>query len=149
MTVTNHSLSFSIPARLEDVHLIGRSINPIIDRLGFDRVGSYHVELSLVEAANNIITHAYQGQNDQWIEFSLKVTGAELICTFIDQGASYNYFEDIDMSVRKTTDISNLAHDRLGGTIICTVMDQVFFETREGANHTTLIKQLPDKNDGD
>ncbi len=145
MTSITHSTSFSIPARLEDVRLIAASANTIFSQLGFNSVDVYQLELSVVEAANNIIIHAYRNQPDKWLDFSLEVTNKKILCIFKDRGRTADFLNNPNPELPQNYDIEALSTHKRGVTIFCTVMDEVLFESRDGVNTITLVKYLPAK----
>ena len=48
------------------------------------------VELAIVEAANNIVSHAYSGRKEQPVEFSVKRLAAGFEFTLIDSGETFD-----------------------------------------------------------
>ncbi len=136
------SIVFRIPARLTDTCLLGLSVHSLFANLGFDKVQAYHLELAIVEAANNIITHSYQGEKDNHITMKFLAADDRVTCTFVDSGRFVNFLKDNGLGDGCSTNIQAIPPSSRGICIICDVMDEVSYRRAGEKNVLTLVKYL-------
>lgn len=135
------SLIFRVPARLEDVRLLGISVHSLFANMGFDDVESYQLELAVTEAANNIVKHSYQFEKGLYFNMKLSVTEDRVTCTFMDTGKFENFLEN-NKQGDIATDTTALPPNSRGIYIICKVMDEVSYKRSGEKNILTLVKYL-------
>ncbi|MEA3469742.1 MAG: ATP-binding protein [Thermodesulfobacteriota bacterium] len=136
------SIVFRIPARLTDTRLLGLSVHSLFANLGFDKIQTYHLELAIVEAANNIVTHSYQEEEEKYISMKFSTTDDRVTCTFVDSGRFVNFLKDNGLSDICTASIRSLPPSSRGICIICDVMDEVSYRRAGDKNVLTLVKYL-------
>lgn len=138
------SIAFRIPARLTDTCLLGFSVHSLFANLGFDKIEAYQLELAIVEAAHNIISHSYK-QNEENTHVSMKFSVEEdrVICMFIDDGRCTNFLKDNGLGdTICNKNISSMPSCNRGISIICDVMDEVNYRRAGEKNILTLVKYL-------
>lgn len=138
---SDSSISFRIPAQLNNIWLIGISVRALFTTLGFDKTDAFQLELAVVEAANNIVLHAYQQKENTILEMELSVTEDKVICTFVDQGKPVDFLKKHSL-LEPSNEIQLLAENRRGISIIRKVMDEVSYTRKEQNNILTLVKYL-------
>ncbi len=136
------SIVFRIPARFADTCLLGFSVHSLFANLGFNEIQANHLELAIVEAANNIITHSYQEKKDKHITMKFSTTDDRVICTLVDSGRFVNFLKDNGLGDGSTTSIQSLLPSCRGICIICDVMDNVSYRRAGDKNVLTLVKYL-------
>jgi serine/threonine-protein kinase RsbW len=79
-------LAFEIESRLDAVPLLGQVACLLCTAAGFTPVEGSEVEVCVVEAVNNSIQHAYQGDSDRRVELELTLSPGQLIFDVWDSG---------------------------------------------------------------
>ncbi|HOF05809.1 MAG TPA: ATP-binding protein [Syntrophales bacterium] len=130
-------LRVSIDSRLDQVFMVGYAVRGICTQLGMDRIVAFRLELAVVEAVNNAIKHAYDGQAGRDVEVIVTVDGDEVVFEICDEG------KPLDLSCRPRLDYDprckqNLPEGGMGLHIISRVMDEITYCRREGRNCLTL-----------
>lgn len=82
-----NELRLILPATVTAVRRGLESIKCGLDHIGFGGDELASLELVLAEILNNIVEHAYAGENGGVIEIQLSQTSSGLWCTIIDTGA--------------------------------------------------------------
>ena len=139
--VTGTSVIFRVPARLADVRLIGLSVHSLFADLGFDEVEAFQLELAVTEAANNIVKHAYNFQENASINLKFSTTPSKVTCVFVDTGKFENFLKNNGLD-DIATDTKTLPPSSRGIFIICDVMDEVSYRRSGDKNILTLVKYL-------
>ena len=139
--VTGTSIIFRVPARLADVRLIGLSIHSLFADLGFNEVESFQLELAVTEAANNIVKHSYNFQENTSINLKFSTTPSKATCVFVDTGKFENFLKNNGLD-DIATDTKSLPPNSRGIFIICDVMDEVSYRRVGEKNILTLVKYL-------
>jgi serine/threonine-protein kinase RsbW len=80
-------LAFEIESRLEAVPLLGQVACLLCTAAGFTLVEGSEVEVCVVEAVNNSIQHAYQGDPGRSVELEITLLPGQLIFDVWDSGA--------------------------------------------------------------
>ncbi len=141
MIASDSSISFRIPAQLNNIWLLGISVRALFTTLGFDKTDAFQLELAVVEAANNIVLHAYQQKENTVLDMDLSVTEDKVICILVDQGKPVDFLRE-HSPVSHSNEIQLLAENRRGISIIRKVMDEVSYTRKEQDNILTLVKYL-------
>lgn len=138
--MTQHQ--FEITALPENLCKIRGSIEPIVQKLGFDEDQIYHILLAVDEACSNVIRHAYASGKDEKnkIELSLDDSENKLKIKIRDYGIK------CDPSNICGRDLNEVKPGGLGVHLIHGCMDQVYFncDVEEG-NELILIKNFNSK----
>ena len=99
-------------------------------------------ELAIVEAANNILKHAYNSEEGHPIQLSISHKGTVLEFLFFDKGAAFEYSKiaSPDFSWRNVNDIPE---GGWGVYLINSMMDEVEFNRQGNINILKMIKKIP------
>jgi serine/threonine-protein kinase RsbW len=141
--LTQCLLQAAIESRFDNVWLIGVMVRAVANHLGFSCDDSMQLELAIVEALNNSIEHAYEGQDGNKVEFSLQCRHGALEFIISDRGVPFP--ADIDISPPETAlpeDPSELLEGGRGIAIIRAVMDSVRYRRCGDRNELCLSKRL-------
>ena len=97
------------------------------------------VEICLVEALNNIIKHAYQGDHTKFIDISVRKNSEYLELLMVDEGKPRESLvvNDLDFD---PNDIQNLPEGGMGLFIMKQLMDEMNYYSINGKNYFTLKK---------
>ena len=106
------------------------------------------IELAIVEAANNILRHAYHQEKGHPLLFSISHCGDFFELMFIDQGSAFNQSEVLS----PTFDWENIVDIPEGGWgiyLIKSIMDYVSYEQNGDVNILRMRKNLPNPKEFD
>jgi serine/threonine-protein kinase RsbW len=128
------------PANYQALSNIHEFITAEASRFGLSGRDLYAVELSVSEAASNIIDHAYSGQGSGIIEISTETRADAFAITFRDYGAPF------DPALVASPDVSSPLDCRpergLGVFLMRKMMDEVIFDfSVPGVNTLTMTKR--------
>ena len=134
-----------IDSNLENVWMVGVTINRLC-ALVLDQTACNEVELAVVESVNNCIEHAYRHEPDCKVAISLEI-GAEAIEIAVeDDGAPLDH--ELVEKVQKEgltfdpADMDNLPEGGMGWFLINSMMDEVRYESFNGHNTLSMIKNI-------
>jgi serine/threonine-protein kinase RsbW len=139
-------ITFRISSRLDDVPLLGRMVNALCTDVGLTATDRNQVEVSVVEAVNNSIKHAYGGDPTHAVELDVSISCEELVFDIWDSGRSadpewihkdHSQAFDIDVDHLETAPESGR-----GLAIIQTVMDTLEYTPGDERNRCRLTKRL-------
>ncbi len=134
-----------INSDLEDVALIGTSVNKLCSLTGLSELDCYNVELSVVEVCTNSIRHAYNNEKGHEIEVEFSIFPEKKIeVNVFDSGkgikGKINPKLDFDPG-----DLSSLPEGGMGLYLIFNIMDDVIIDKIQGKNRWKLVKYLEKK----
>jgi len=144
------SVRFIIDSNLENVPLIGMSVNKLCSSASFSDIDSFNIELCVVEAVTNSIKHSCCGESGHEIRVGLTLTQEAVTLDVCDTGPHPMDPKVLDDAVIKPpgdniTDIEDIAEGGRGLGIMKEIMDSVTYKSEEGMNCLTLVKKLPAK----
>lgn len=140
------SKRLAIDSRLAEVRRVGDMVRSFCLEAGLDAELAGSMELAAVEAANNVIKHAYQEKPGNRVEVEVKREPGRLVIDVSDWG------RPIPEKAKKAPsaprfDPSNPAGLQEGGMglyIIHQVMDQAIRSHNDGRNTLTMVKKVPE-----
>lgn len=129
-----------VPARGEQLAVIGDFVHEAARKAGLSERVAYHVQTAVDEACANIIYHAYDYEGQGAIEVCCECAHDDFILTISDQGRPFD-----PSSVREPDVSADLEERREGGLgryLMQKLMDDVRHDfTREG-NVLTMVKHV-------
>ena len=142
------SVKFTIDSNLENVSLIGMSVNKLCSSTSFSDIDSFNIELCVVEAVTNSIKHSCSGEPGHEVKVVFTLTQKDVILDICDTGACSMGPEVLDKAVIEppgddVIDIEGIAEGGRGLGIIKEIMDSVIYKSEKGENCLTFIKKLP------
>ncbi len=99
------------------------------------------IDISLVEALNNVVEHSYKMQEGNKIELQVEVKPNEIIMSLSDWGAARTNFQKAKLEF-DPEDIDNLPEGGMGLFIIEQLMDTTDYFSNEGKNTYKLVKLI-------
>jgi serine/threonine-protein kinase RsbW len=135
------SLTLTIDSRLEDVYLIGLTVNKLCSVAALSQLETYQVEVSVVEAVNNAIEHGYGCEPGHPIEVRITLEEHSLSFEISDQGIAMPAGAAAAPPTPTAGD-ADLAEGGRGLFIMESFMDAVIYEQHGGRNVRTLVKRL-------
>lgn len=133
--------NFNIRSEYENVNLINKSIRVFLQKESIQEHLCNAVEICLTEALNNVIKHAYHGDQTKSIEIAIKKESDILEIQIIDEGSSRTRLEIPELNF-DPDDIENLPEGGMGLYIIKQLMDELSYYSINGKNYFTLKKYL-------
>jgi serine/threonine-protein kinase RsbW len=129
-------LSLSIASKMDCVGPLGEQVRAACVRLGLTERAAREIELSVVEAVNNAIEHAYQLAEDGVVVVTLDRSGGRVHIEVQDSGRQLP--PDTLARVRAPEvdpgDPTSLPEGGMGLYILTQLMDAVRYESRGGRN---------------
>jgi serine/threonine-protein kinase RsbW len=137
----NGDLKLTIDSRLENIGLVGLSVQALSVYLGFDEVEAYRIQLGVVEAVTNVVKHAYGLQPDHEIKVEISLHPDRISFRITDKGSPMKMFgRPLKFD---PADLASLPEGGMGLHIILQVMDEVNYQMVDGANILVMSKNLP------
>ena len=135
-----------IESKLENVPLIGITINKLSSLIFLSDIESYKIELCVVEAVTNSIKHAYGNEAGQDVEVVFTLYADRLTIDVCDTGKplDQNIMNKKNVSSLDVDfdDIANLPEGGRGIAIIKEIMDTVSYKSEKRKNVLTMAKRL-------
>lgn len=141
-------LRLTINSDLNDVFLVGLSVNKICEHLRMDSVEASRVELCAVEAVTNAIRHAYGNQSGNEVSVTLLVRDNRLELEVADTGLAMlaaqvaRLSQGSDVLDFDPKDRTSLPEGGMGLQIMHEVMDKVSYRTEDQVNRLQLTRLL-------
>ena len=133
------TLTMSIDSCLEDVVLVSLAIRGICQYTFQDNEVPGQMELSVVEAVNNAIKHAYDGRAGNEVRVTATLCTDRIIFAVSDSGRTMAV-ADTMVPTFDPDNLDTLPESGMGFMIICSAMDQVEYHSQEGWNILTMTK---------
>ena len=132
---------FNITSNYGEVIEINKSIREFLTGNKIEIYVCNAVEICLTEALNNVIKHAYKGENSNQIEIIIRINDNLLGIDIIDEGCPRENLIISELNF-DPTDIDNLPEGGMGLYIIKQLMDELNYFSFNGKNYFTLRKQI-------
>lgn len=134
-------IKITIDSNLEDVVLVGAIAKKLCSNLRFSSVECDDIELSIAEAVNNAIIHAYgnEGGHEVGVNFVLKWD--RLVIDVCDNGKKMTQLISPSF-VYDPNDRRRLPEGGMGLFLINKIMDEVVYRTENGTNILTMIRHV-------
>lgn len=133
-----------LDSRLEEVARMDRRLTSLFDGTPAMMPVFDAVRLSVAEAVNNCIEHAYSNEPGHPIEVSFEMATASVTVTIQDSGRAVpdGVFDCVQLPEFDPDDLSTFPEGGFGLFIIKTQMDDVSYQSCDGVNTLTLVKSL-------
>lgn len=153
MNVEPKKIKLGIKSRIENVSLVGLSINNLCSIIPLSKVDAFQIELCIVEAVTNSIKHAYESAANQDVEVVFSFDENELTLDVRDTGKPLDkkvLDEKGTSSLEVSPDnIDGISESGRGIALIKEIMDKVEYTTENGVNHFTMLKNIVSNNQDD
>ncbi|MDX2168084.1 MAG: ATP-binding protein [Deltaproteobacteria bacterium] len=135
------SITLAIDSQFDNVFLVGLTMRAISTAFGMSDDGASAVELSVVEAVNNCIEHAYREDPGQRVEIVAAPDGDALRVVVRDRGRRMDWAAACARADAYAADPD--AEGGRGVFIIRSLMDAAVYTSVDGVNELSLTKRLP------
>jgi serine/threonine-protein kinase RsbW len=133
-------LVLSLKARLEEVRRISEAVAVAARKAGLSAGELIDFELAVVEAANNIVLHGYEGDERQSFEVTIRVQSQGLVVVLADSGRPIPA-----QRLQSANPAPVDAECGRGFGIIHACVDALAYESVDGVNRLTLVKNRSDR----
>lgn len=132
---------FSLTSTYDEVEKVNIQVHEYLTSINVEEFLCNAVELCLTEALNNVIKHAYRGEQNHSINVNVCVDDSLMEIQVIDEGIPREslVIKELDFD---PGDIDNLPEGGMGLFIIKQLMDELDYYTLNGKNYFTLRKYL-------
>ena len=141
--MSERRIKLTVDSSLDDVFLIGLTVNKICSYIRLTELECYQMEVSVVEGVNNAIRHAYGAARGHEVEVEITLHNDRILFCVRDTGKqmaeSSLEFCDEEGELR---DFHNLSEGGRGLFIVKSYMDEVSYSTKDGCNCFTMVKSL-------
>jgi anti-sigma regulatory factor (Ser/Thr protein kinase) len=128
-------------ATIEILHSMLQWIRSEADKMAFESLDRYKIELAAEEAIVNVIRHSYAGKEGE-VSITIDSEGGLLKITISDSGQPFNPLA----KKSKAGLYASLEERQMGGlglVFIRKCLDEVSYQRKNNQNILTLIKKIP------
>lgn len=136
---SSKTLHLSIDSKLSDVALIGHAVRGVCACSPLTEEAYGEMEVCVVEAVNNAITHAYRRQDGYKVETAITLHPDRISFEVSDFGTSIVDFAPRTLEF-DPEDIGSLPENGMGLFIIETIMDEVSYRSENGRNTLSFCR---------
>lgn len=136
------AITLAIDSRVENVFLVGLAVNKICASIPLSEQAAYEAEVSVVEAVNNVIKHAYGNEAGHTVEVVVTVGTGAVTFEVCDTGRPLERLE-VRLPPVDSDDYESLPEGGRGLYIMHAFSDQVRYDRSGGRNVLTLVKLFP------
>ena len=133
------TLHLSIQSKLSDVALIGHAVRGVCAYSPLDPEAHGEMEVCVVEAVNNAITHAYRREEGYRVEAAITLHHDKIAFAITDCGLAIRDFSPRTLEFDPEV-ISSIPENGMGLFIIETIMDEVSYESKDGRNTLSFCR---------
>ncbi|MBW1783824.1 MAG: ATP-binding protein [Deltaproteobacteria bacterium] len=142
-------VNFIIDSDIQNVPLIGMSVNKLCLSASFSTIDAFNIELCVVEAITNSIRHSYSEEIGHEVKVVFTLTQEDIVIDICDTGPSMDP-DLLDRAVIQypegnDNEIETIAEGGRGLGIIKEIMDSVVYRSEIGENCLSMRKRLPGK----
>ncbi len=134
-------INLNIISEYHAVLEVNKTIRQILAEENIETYVCNAFEICLTEALNNIVKHAYSGNNDNVIDISLRKDSNYLEIELRDEGLPRENLVINDLNF-DPADVDSLPESGMGLFIIKQLMDEINYYSLNGKNYFTLKKWL-------
>lgn len=136
------TLELSVTSEIENVSLLGLCVNKLAQSCGMDEMERFHVELCIVEAATNVILHAYEGAPGRRVTLLVTLEAGALRFRLQDDGKPIPEDRRTAPPDPEETEEALLREGGRGLFLIHQLMDRVDYTTGPSGNELLLEKRI-------
>lgn len=135
------NFSINIISDYDEVVKINEAVHDYLSTDGVEEHISNAFDICITEAVNNVIKHAYKGENNNPITVNVKRDNNSVEVQIIDEGTPRSRFEIPELEY-DPEDIENLPESGMGIYIMNQLMDKLDYFSINGKNYFTMKKYL-------
>ncbi len=131
------TIHLSVEADFPSVRLLAAACHGVLAEWGLPEGRRSLLELALVEAATNVVRHAYGGRGGR-VEVELTREGSAISLSVLDSGASFDPTRVPPPREPDPADPSTWPEGGMGLPIIRAACDELRYRAEDGRNRLTL-----------
>lgn len=138
------SISLSIDSDLDKVSLLARAVRSLCEDL-LSPQDLDAVELSLVEAINNVIEHGYHGEPGKDVQVAVGIHADQVVIDVIDHAPPMppQVLENAeDPFAFDAADLADVPEGGMGLALIRMNMDEVAYRSSASENRLRMVKRI-------
>lgn len=139
MKKASKTLHMSIESKLSDVALVGHAVRGVCACSPLHEEAYGEMEVCVVEAVNNAITHAYRHEKGFRVDTSVTLHHDRIAFEISDFGKAIEDFAPRTLEFDPEV-IGSIPENGMGLFIIETIMDEVSYRTEEGRNTLSFCR---------
>jgi len=132
---------FSITSEYHNISMVSRKIKSFLTEEGIDKDIIDPILISLMEALNNSIEHAYIEKAGNNIDVIVSISPIKVEISILETGIPRTNFEKPKLQFNPE-DLSSAPEGGMGLFIIDNLMDSTSYSSNHGVNTTTFCKML-------
>jgi serine/threonine-protein kinase RsbW len=137
-------MRLQIDSDFDKVALLARAVRALCAEL-LDEEAADAVEISLVEAVNNVIEHGYEGEPGRDVGVEVSIQSDRIVIDVVDQAAPMKS-DVLDHAAAEIvfdeTNIDSLPEGGMGLALIRMNMDEVEYHSGPGENRLRMVKRM-------
>ena len=137
------TLRLRMANRLEEIARVIEDFGAFASENGLDTDVHRSMNMVFDELLNNIVSYAYEGEGEHWIDVRVELDREQLSVTVEDEGLPFNPF------ARSAPDTTLSMEERqiggLGTHLVRGTMDEVSYARRANRNIANIVKHLGKK----
>lgn len=130
---------FLIDSSFGEISILSSKVRSFLLKLSVNEETINAVELSLVEALNNVVEHSYKMQKGNRVEVKIEIVADKIITQLYDWGIARTNLNKARLEF-DPNDIENLPEGGMGLFIIEQLMDKTEYYSENGKNTFILTK---------
>lgn len=134
-------IKITIDSNLEDVALVGAVAKKLCSSLPFTSVVCDDIELSVSEAVNNAVIHAYGNEGGYKVEVKFAIKKDRLVIEVSDHGKKMTAHRSPSL-IYTPGNRRNLPESGMGLFIINQIMDEVVYRSMKNKNILTMTRLI-------
>ncbi len=127
----------------EEVRELALFCRECVDSL-FSGMDASLIELAVVEAANNVVKHAYASEDDSFLDLIVRHRGDTLEFTLLDNGRPFD-IESLRSPSFEWDRVEDVPENGWGVFLMRSIMDVVDYRRNDGTNVMKMVKKLPEE----
>lgn len=132
---------FSLTSEYHNISLVSKKIKTFLDKEKVDEKIIDPVLISLMEALNNSIEHAYKEEQGNNIDVIVSVLQTKVEIDILETGFARTNFDKPSLEF-DPDDLDNVPEGGMGLFIIDSLMDSTSYTSNNGVNTTTFSKLI-------
>lgn len=128
----------TVPGQLDRVRDFAPALHQHGSAVGLSDEALIDLELAVVEAANNVVTHGYGSDQQAVLRMRIFGTGNGVAVEIADHGTTIS-----DLLARVDDAVPKFSESGRGLAIIRACVDTLKYQSEGGVNRLTLFKELP------
>lgn len=138
ISMNEKRIKLECESKVELVPILGKAVRGICSCCNLTEEFLFELELVLVEAATNVVIHAYEGKEGFLLEVIVSFTEEYITFQIIDSGI--RNINKLHKPRYDPENINSLPESGLGSFLIHQYMDEVDYKENCGKNELTLKK---------